>query len=119
MLSIPIIGIIIILVIILVYFSTIKNQTSTEINPPEVFVLFNGCYFIQPHVLIEVFEKLQTSTDDELFIELYVKISDDKEPNTSFEKYFSIYNYNCIIQESNNINKETKHFVLKFFKNEL
>lgn len=83
---------------------------------PEVFVLFNGCYFIQPHLLIEIFEKLQTSTDDELFVELYVKISDDKEPNTSFEKYFSIYNYNCIIQESNNINKETKHFVLKFFK---
>lgn len=114
--SIPLIGILLIFVIVLIFvFSKNKNDIN-KMYDGDVLVLFNDCYFIEPHVLVGILESLQVGEKNEIDMEVFVKVNRERESKISIDKYFSMYEYKCVVVESLDLNDDSVKFKLKFLK---
>jgi hypothetical protein len=116
MISIPLIGIILIVVIVILYFLIKRNPVITEENE-DIFVLFNDPFFIKPHELTELVFLLASSTDAELTHVLILHGDLEVSPSLPLDKYFSMYDYTCVVTKTEPVNKDTFKVTLTFTKN--
>jgi hypothetical protein len=116
MMSIPLIGIILIVVIVILYF-LIKRNPETIQEEPDLFVLFDDPFFIKPHELTELLSILVSSTDREITHVLFLHGDSSLSPSVPLDKYFSMYDYTCAITKIEPMNKNTLKATLTFTKN--
>lgn len=115
MIPIPLIGIILIVVIVILYFIIKRNPTIVQENE-DLFVLFDDPFFIRPHELTELLYLLASSTDAEITHTLTVNGDSEVSPSLPLDKYFSMYDYRCVVTKTEQVNKYTFIVTLTFTK---
>lgn len=119
MISISLIGIILIIVIVILYFLIKRSPKVVEEEEPELYVLFNDPLFIKPHELSELLSILVTSTDLVITRELCLHGDSMVTPIVPLDKYFSVYDYNCVVTKTEPMNQDTFKVTLTFTKNKI
>lgn len=115
MVPIPLIGIILIVVIVILFF-VIKRNPVVENEEAELYVLFNDPYFVKPHELAELLFILASTTDEKIEYVLCVFGNIEAKAKIPLEKYFSMYDYNCVITKTEPVNKDKFQVTLQFTK---
>ena len=116
MMSIPLIGIILIIVIVILYFLIKRNPPTIPEQNEDLFVLFNDPFFIRPHELTELLYLLASSNDAQLTHTLMINGDLKVSPTLSLDKYFSMYDYECVVTKTEPINTDTFIVTLTFTK---
>lgn len=116
MLSIPLIGIILIVVLTILYFILKRKPIEIE-EGPELFIMFNDPLFIEPHELVDLVSILASGVEHSPTRVLYLHGDLDATPKIPIDKYFSMYDYKCVVTKTELVNKDTFRVFLSFTKN--